>query len=195
MGVTDDHTPPRSFFPTPPPPNLVTVPCCESCRLADQKHDRFIRNLFASFVETESHPAVSGHIAARRDNSFHEDRSMVPQLMGMMKMAPIKDAAGQVTSHAPAFDLADLRVHRFVERVARGALFAAFGQTYFAAKFDWKLQPGIPPDFLAQAPPPAVHRKVGDIFQFVATPLEPGGRCYVILTFYANLQLIAEFQA
>jgi hypothetical protein len=195
MGETVDHIPPRSFFPTPPPPDLITVPCCECCRIDDQKNDRFVRNLFTSFVETEVHPAVADHLAARRDKSFYEDRSMVAKLTSIMKMAEVHDAAGRVVGRAPAFNLSDPRVHRFVERVARGVLFAAFKETYFIAKFDWVLQPGIPDAMFAMAPAPAVHRKVGDIFEFLATPRDPNARAYVILVFYQNLQLMAEFRA
>lgn len=193
-GVTVDHTPPRSFFPSPPPPNLITVPCCEACRLQDQKTDRLIRNLFTSFIETESHPAVADHLADRRNKSFHDDRSMVPNLVGMMKMAPVRDAAGNVITHAPAFDLADPRVQRFVERVARGTLFAAYEQTFFAAKFEWLLKPGIPEAMLDLAPSEMARRKVGDIFQFLASRWNPPEPCYVVMAFFQKLQIIGKFE-
>lgn len=138
---------------------------------------------------------MADHLAVRRDKSFYEDPSMVPKLTGIMQMAAVRDAEGRVVGQAPAFNLADPRVLRFVERVARGVLFAAFKQTYFEAKFDWVLQPEIPGEILDLAPPPAVRRKVGNIFEFVATPRDPRGRCYVILVFYQNLQLMAEFQS
>lgn len=40
------------------------------------------------------------------------------------------------------------------------------------------------------------QRRVGtQIFEFLATQGEPGGRCYVILVFCQNFQLMAAFQS
>ncbi|MGO9812952.1 MAG: hypothetical protein ACLP53_19570 [Isosphaeraceae bacterium] len=41
--LTSDHVPPRSFFPTPPPPNLITVPSCRGCNESFGKIDDYVR--------------------------------------------------------------------------------------------------------------------------------------------------------
>jgi hypothetical protein len=193
-GDTDDHVPPRCFFPTPPPANLITVPCGEACRLKDQKDDQFIRNLFISFVETEGHPAVATYLAPRRDKSFYEHKSMVPKLTEIIVAAEVRGPSGDLIGTAPAFNLDDPRVHRFIERVARAALHAAFGQTYFVAKFDWLLKPPISDDFLALAHESCCHRHIGNIFSFVTAPPSSDRDRFVVLTFYERLTILARFQ-
>jgi hypothetical protein len=46
--LTDDHVPPRSFFGTPPPPNLITVPACSSCNAGFNVDDDYVRLVLTS---------------------------------------------------------------------------------------------------------------------------------------------------
>ena len=41
--LTDDHVPPRSFFPDPPPPQLITVPSCARCNRSFAIDDDYVR--------------------------------------------------------------------------------------------------------------------------------------------------------
>jgi hypothetical protein len=41
--VTDDHVPPRSFYPKDPPKNLITVPSCSACNGEFAKYDDYVR--------------------------------------------------------------------------------------------------------------------------------------------------------
>ena len=41
--MTDDHVPPRSFYPRTPPKNLITVPSCETCNKTFAKDDDYAR--------------------------------------------------------------------------------------------------------------------------------------------------------
>jgi hypothetical protein len=41
--VTRDHVPPRSFFPDPPPPDLITVPSCRKCNVSFGPIDDYVR--------------------------------------------------------------------------------------------------------------------------------------------------------
>src|SRR5436309_2883728 len=53
-GVTRDHIPPQCFFEEPCPNiNRITVPCCESCKLADEPNDAKARNLIISTMQAE----------------------------------------------------------------------------------------------------------------------------------------------
>jgi 5-methylcytosine-specific restriction endonuclease McrA len=45
--VTDDHVPPRSFYPAIPPKNLITVPSCEPCNIGFSKEDDYVRLVLA----------------------------------------------------------------------------------------------------------------------------------------------------
>ncbi len=191
IGTTDDHVPPRSFFPSPPPKDLITVPCCEDCRVRDQKDDRLLRNLFTSFEETEVHPAVTGHLAARRDKSFGDDRSIVPRLLEMMVQVTTQSHQGVVVR--PAFNLKDPRVERFIERAGRAVLYHAHGESHFPAKFEWALNPPGVEEMLTMAPGEIARRDVGDIFTYLTAPLRGKEPRYVVMVFYRRFRAVAMF--
>jgi hypothetical protein len=46
--ITVDHVPPRSFFGTPPPPGLITVPSCEACNRGFNVEDDYVRMVLAT---------------------------------------------------------------------------------------------------------------------------------------------------
>ena len=48
---TRDHIPPYSFFPSPRPSNLITVPCCASCNNGNSKEDDYVRFVLASLLD------------------------------------------------------------------------------------------------------------------------------------------------
>ena len=107
---TQDHIPPKGFFDAPYPPNLITVPACEACRVRDQADDRLMRNLFISFVETEDHRCVAAALAGRRNKSFREDAKMAARMVEMLVPAEVRDAEGRLMAIAPAFDLKNPKV-------------------------------------------------------------------------------------
>ena len=45
-GTTDDHVPPKSFFPKPRPSNLITVPSCPDCNQGLGKDEEFFLATF-----------------------------------------------------------------------------------------------------------------------------------------------------
>jgi hypothetical protein len=54
-----DHLPPKSFFPSPRPGNLITVPCCEECRQGQSKDDQTVRILLSLHFQAGRHPAIA----------------------------------------------------------------------------------------------------------------------------------------
>jgi hypothetical protein len=56
---TRDHLPPKSFFPSPRPGNLITVPCCEVCRRGQSKDDETVRILLSLHYQAGLHPAIA----------------------------------------------------------------------------------------------------------------------------------------
>jgi hypothetical protein len=68
--TTKDHVPPKCFFPTPRPDNLLTVPCCESCNKIYGKDDERARNLLTSLEATEHHEGIIKQLAGKRNRSF-----------------------------------------------------------------------------------------------------------------------------
>src|SRR5450432_1906735 len=55
--VTDDHVPPRSFYPKNPPKNLITVPCCSVCNGEFAKNDDYVRLVLTTTEGAMGNPA------------------------------------------------------------------------------------------------------------------------------------------
>jgi len=53
---TDDHIPPKSFFPKPRPSNMITVPCCENCRKVQSPDDEYFRLAIVSSANVSDKP-------------------------------------------------------------------------------------------------------------------------------------------
>ena len=193
-GSTRDHIPPKAFFGDPPPSNLITVPCCETCRMRDQQDDQFMRNLFVSLRETENHPTIASQVASRRNRSFVKDKTQVAKLAEIMTPVEVNSPGGLYLGTAPAFNLNDPRIDRFIERVSRGVIYDAFGISFFVATFRWKLNPPNA-DFLFQAGPPECRKKdVGEIFSYWIPPESQDRVFWTIMRFYRNLLVLSRFQ-
>jgi hypothetical protein len=54
--VTRDHVIPRTLFATPPPPNLITVPCCLECNNEKSKDDDYLRDILTADIYANAHP-------------------------------------------------------------------------------------------------------------------------------------------
>jgi|SRR5271169_234198 len=54
--LTRDHVPPRCLFSKPRPPDLVTVPCCDTCNRALSKHDEYFRIAVTTGIDREKFP-------------------------------------------------------------------------------------------------------------------------------------------
>jgi hypothetical protein len=183
-GGSVDHIPPQCFFAKPYPPDLLTVPCCEPCRLLDQKADQHMRNLFISFETTEQHPSVLSQLAGRRNEAMKEQPHKADDLMRMMTSVPTLGPEGKIKVKM-AFNMDDPLVNRFVERVSRGVLYSLFGTAYFDAIFEWgKGKPGGFAELASFIP----QRHVGSVFSCTGSP-----EGFVALDFYASFPLWGRF--
>ena len=175
-GTTLDHIPPSCFFDEKPNPPII-APCCEGCRIADQAHDEFARNLFTSLLNTESE--APGKVAEARDRSYKRAPAKLGKLASITTVTPL----------GPAFDLNDARIDRFLERVGRAVLWDAYRQGYFAGKCQWKLAPAELDIVFTQTVSGGLKRRyVSMIFAYVASPE------YIMLQFYKRLTMALHFK-
>lgn len=191
FGGTSDHVPPRGFYPSNPPANLITVPCCEKCRVRDSEHDEFIRNLFISFDVTEPHQSIESELSDTRRRSFENAPSKANRLL---------EITGEVPDGRKAFTLDIPEVDRFLERVCRAVLFDAFRQPYFEASFNWtKESPFLPVEeqqiqnAFKIAPPECKRKQIADFFSYVAVPADDTNIRFVVLSFYNGLFVMGRF--
>jgi hypothetical protein len=118
--ITNDHIPPKGFFPEPRPSNLITVPCCQKCNNAFSKDDEAVRAWLCTIIG--STPAgewiLKNKVAPGtmvRSPAFRESL-----LKSMENTELLTEEHGLIDVVSFKFDYD--RVERFVLRVTKGLL-------------------------------------------------------------------------
>jgi hypothetical protein len=88
--TTRDHVPPECLYPSPPPPNLITVPACRTCNESFMKDDEWLRLVLTIRENIKTNPdrnAVLPSVQASVMNpsapgfrkAFKRDLQLVPR--------------------------------------------------------------------------------------------------------------------
>lgn len=198
LGLTRDHVPPRGFFQEkcPNDAQLLTVPCCEICRDADQQCDTFVRDALASVLEAEAHPYVRKYIADRISRSIQKGGKRLGRMVEILKAKEtvVVTPNGPQLVNLPALDLDTPEFNRFFERVGRAVLYDAYSQGHFPAKSDWIAGVGMPSSHFAFMIKHSRCRAILDVFAYCATPVIGGEVRYVLVEFYQALRFLVRFK-
>ena len=191
-GATRDHVPPQCFFEEPCPNiNRITVPCCESCKLADEPNDAKARNLIVSTIQAEPHRVVESQLADARNRGL-EHHGQLPVILEHMVQAHIHSPGGIYLGSAPAFNLDSPIMDAFLHRMARGLMHSVKKTGFMPSKIQWRTN--LPPDaynIFASG----VSRTVGDVFSFKAVFPEESQDSLWLLTFYERLRFVVHLQS
>ena len=197
--TTRDHVPPKCFFSTPRPNNLITVPCCEVCNTKYGKDDERVRNIVTSLATTEGHPAIKEQIAGKRDKSYTrvEGISNFQHIVESLKIVARYTPGGIYLGQAPAFNLDQPTIDRFVERIARALLYQEIAMEHTACDFEWKMSPDdaaldrMPPDIKA-----VLYGKpkvIGEgVFSYVGYFLSGTASSLWFLNFYGGIDFMVR---
>lgn len=118
---TRDHVPPECLYPSPPPPNLITVPACAACNQSFHLDDEWIRLALTVSESVKQNPdrnAVLPSVEASLNNptggglraSFQRDLTMLPRFT----------ASGLYTGLHPAYVADGARLDRMAKRIVKG---------------------------------------------------------------------------
>jgi len=113
---TQDHIPPRSFFPKPWPSNLLTVPCCSACNNRLSALDEQMR----VFLAADEHANESAK-QIRMQKIFTENSvkgKPFRTVAATLKSFPIIAGGSLQRGHTLSAQTIDL--YYFVERIIRG---------------------------------------------------------------------------
>lgn len=137
-----DHVPPKCFFSTPRPTNLLTVPSCSRCNREYGKDDERVRNLLVSLNTTENHNAIRTQLAGKRDRSYTRGKgSNLEFMLSSMKLKDVYSPSGAHLGQAYAFDFDKPIMNRFMSRMVRGLLFHHNGIQHFYGAIEWHFAP------------------------------------------------------
>lgn len=177
--------PPKCLFDFPPRPHtqLITVPCCETCRRSGESDEALYRNLFISTRETERHPSAK-KLAKKRDRCFDEDFSQVQR--AVEHMVPVLVETPGSSFVAPGFNFDSPPVRRFVLRVCRALLHKETKLGFVECKIrDWSVNPKPDVREIFQVAP---SRVVSDEFAYAVIYHREEDVSAWLLNFYQSLE-------
>ena len=125
---TRDHIPPQSFFPRPKPSNLITVPCCEGCRVEQSQDDEYFRLAIVSSSNVSDKQIVQPvmeaiHRSLRKPNKVGFSKLVNESLFEM----DVHSKEGIYLGKSGAIKIDKARFDRVAERVIRGLFFHELG--------------------------------------------------------------------
>jgi hypothetical protein len=125
--VTDDHVPPRSFYPQNPPKNLITVPCCSVCNSEFAKNDDYVRLVLTTTEGAMGNPARDELIpAVKRFAERQESKRILKSLYGSLESGYYPNAAGLFVRREN-FIVEGERLDGFAKRVVKALFFREKG--------------------------------------------------------------------
>ena len=122
--TTDDHIPPKSFFPKPRPSDLITVPACLECNKSTEKLDEEFR-VFINMLVGKRTPESELLWKSQSLSTVQHNRRLLQKAMSSIY-------PGYITSkHGIILDEADLVVwddspNRVIEKMIRGLYYHHF---------------------------------------------------------------------
>ncbi len=125
--ITDDHVPPRSFFPSTAPKNLITVPSCATCNQGLGKDDDYARLLFISAEGAIGNPARDELPSkVQRFADRKESRRVLESLYSTLRSAYLPNECG-VFIKRQGFIVDGERLDAFAVRVTKALFYREKG--------------------------------------------------------------------
>ena len=189
VGTTSDHVPPKAFFSKkiPNDSQLITVPCCEECRLNDQKNDQLVRNVFVSLLETEGTEYVKAHLLDRRDRSFQRKERARSDILELTSLVDAFTSDGKSLGEWPTLNLDDARFHRFFDRLARALIYHHYNEGYFKAEIGWVPKVEFPDEFYQVITGNYPCRRILGVLSYAVTREFEDGTRWILVEFYDSL--------
>jgi hypothetical protein len=125
-GLTVDHVPPKLLLTRPYPPNLITVPACETCNKYFQKDDEYTRALLAVDVRASKNTAAQSNLPrVLRSLQRPDARGFAEYLAKQANSSVILGQDGSPMGQV--FELDKARVNKTGERFIRALYFIEAG--------------------------------------------------------------------
>jgi hypothetical protein len=125
--VTNDHVPPRSFFPTPPPPNLITVPSCAKCNSSFGADDDYVRLVLTLDQQARGNDDRDSVLpSALRFSQRWESHRVLASLFNSVEWDYHINQQGMYV-RAQRYEIEGARLDRFATRVTKALFYREKG--------------------------------------------------------------------
>lgn len=124
--ITDDHVPPQNIFPSPRPPDLITVPACRQCNQGSSREDEYFRIAIlgpAALHDPRARKLWDGPVVRGLRRSILERKaSFAIEFEASLREFEERDSQGRVIGVSRARMISKERLDPTVERIVRGLL-------------------------------------------------------------------------
>lgn len=121
---TMDHIPPQNLFPKPRPSNMITVPCCEGCRVGWSDDDEYFRVAIVSAIGThENEYAQEVYRVLLRSMGKETKAGFASLIRKSLMKVEVQTEAGLYLGDVPAIKVNKKRCDRVAQRIIRGLFF------------------------------------------------------------------------
>jgi hypothetical protein len=125
-GMTQDHVPPKSFFPRPRLSDLITVPCCQQCNQGAGKDEEFFLATFM-FSEAGSTHAGKQLWAEKLDRTYQKNLGLRKTIARALSHKQIWTPTGLYLGRRMTIKIDHPRLERVVEKIVRGLYYREYG--------------------------------------------------------------------
>lgn len=124
--TTDDHIPPKSFFPHPRPSNLITVPSCFECNNSIGKD---IDYFLATFMFTKAGESDAGRMLwkERLNRMYIKNLGLRRKIAQNLSLRNLVTPHGIFLGRKMTLTFDETRIYKVVARIAKGFYHAEFG--------------------------------------------------------------------
>jgi len=136
-----DHIPPTSLWGGKKDSEMITVPCCENCRLLQQGDDEYLRTLLSISVGSDRLPSGQRAIEKTlREFARRSSRVGASQSYLNASIKPFYTNTGSNLGKIPQAKIDSLRFNRIAWRMHRGLIFHHYGQLIPEKSVDFEIQ-------------------------------------------------------
>lgn len=130
-GVTDDHVPPKSFFPQPRPSNLITVPSCNKCNGGAGKDEDYF---LATFMFSDAGITNAGATLWRQrlHKMFKKNLGLRQKIASGLSYKHVTTATGIHLGRRMALQFDERRFDRVIQKIVRGLYYFEYGSALSA---------------------------------------------------------------
>lgn len=124
---TNDHVPGRQFFPQPLPPDLLTVPACESCNKGFKSDEDYLRALLC--LGPGGVTQIGAELWTQKlHRTFQKDQGLRAAIARRMSMVRRMSPAGLDLGDAVAIEIEWPRIDRIVRKWVRALYFHEYSE-------------------------------------------------------------------
>jgi hypothetical protein len=123
--ITQDHIPPKSFFPKPRPSNLITVPACKKCNQGFEKDEELF---LATFMFTDAGVSDTGKSLwdEKLHRMYEKNLGLKRKIAQLLKEVDVKTPSGIFLGRRMAIQLDGLRSQRVINKILFGLYYFEF---------------------------------------------------------------------